>query len=107
MLSLIKYAPLALNPKNLQDAFNDMRLVYNLLWDGRVPLQAKAIPGLGTLYVLMPFDLIPGWIPFLGQIDDLAVIMLAVYLFKRAVPAELLAEHRLRLGMGTPQAAEA
>jgi uncharacterized membrane protein YkvA (DUF1232 family) len=107
MLSLIKYAPLVLDPKNLQNAFNDMRLVYNLLWDGRVPLAAKLIPGMATVYVLMPFDLIPGWIPFLGQIDDLAVIILAVHLFKRAVPAELLAEHRLRLGIVTPQAAEA
>jgi uncharacterized membrane protein YkvA (DUF1232 family) len=107
MLSLIKYIPLALDPKNLQRAFDDLRLVHSLMWDSRVPLHAKAIPGLGTFYILTPFDLIPSWIPILGQIDDLAVMILAVQLFKRAVPPELLAEHEQRLGLGAPQAAEA
>lgn len=107
MLSLVKYIPLALDPKNFQRAFDDLRLVHSLMWDSRVPLQAKAIPGMGTLYVLMPFDLIPGWIPILGQIDDLAVMILAVQLFKRAVPPDLLAEHELRLGLNAPRAAEA
>lgn len=99
MLSLAKYLPLALDPKNWQRAVDDMRLVSALLLDERVPLSAKAVPGLAAAYILSPLDLIPGWVPILGQLDDLAIAMLAVQTFKRMVPPALLVEHQARLGI--------
>lgn len=99
MLSLLKYIPMALDPNSWKDALNDIRLVSALMGDPRLALQVKAIPALATVYVLSPFDLIPGWIPFLGQIDDLAVMILAVRTFKRMVPPELMAEYQAKLGI--------
>lgn len=99
MLGMIKYLPLALDPKNLQRALDDIRLSYALLIDPRVPLGAKAIPGLATVYLISPLDLVPGWVPVLGQLDDLVVLMLAVQAFKQMVPPALLAEHQARLGI--------
>lgn len=33
----------------------------------------------GILYVIMPYDLIPNFIPVIGWIDDIAVIALVIY----------------------------
>lgn len=99
MASLLKYIPLALKPESWRDAVDDVRLVFSMMRDPRVPLQAKAIPALATLYVLSPIDFIPAWIAFLGQLDDLAVMILAVRTFKRMVPADLVAEHQRKLGI--------
>jgi len=40
-----------------------------------------ALSALGGAYVLSPVDLIPDIIPVLGQMDDLAVILLMIYLW--------------------------
>lgn len=107
MFGMIKYLPLAFDPKSWRHAVDDIRLSYELIMDPRVPVQAKAVPGLATVYLLSPLDLIPGWIPVLGQLDDLAVMMLAVQAFKRMVPPELLAEHQARLGIAPEPAPSA
>jgi len=99
MFGMVKYIPLALNPHNWKHALNDIRLVSALMADPRVPLQAKAVPGLAVVYLLSPFDLVPSFIPLLGQLDDFAVLLLAVQTFKRMVPAELLEEYERRLGI--------
>ncbi len=101
MASMLKYLPLALNSQSWRHALDDIRLVSALMADPRVPLQAKAVPGLAAAYLISPLDLIPAFIPVLGQLDDLAVMLLAVQTFKRMVPAELLAEHQRRLGIAT------
>lgn len=99
MPGITDYLLLALDPQSWRHAIDDIRLSYALIQDPRVPLEAKAVPALATIYLLSPFDLIPGWIPILGQLDDLAVLILAVQTFKRMVPPEILAEHRGRLGI--------
>lgn len=99
MASLLKYVPLALDPNSWKHALDDLRLVWALMGDPRVALQVKAIPALATVYLLSPLDLVPGWIPILGQLDDLAVLILAVRAFKSAVPASILAEYEGRLGI--------
>ncbi len=76
----------------------NLRLAWNLLLDNRVPLLTKLIiPGLVLLYVLSPIDIIPDFIPGLGQLDDLAVIVLAVKLFIELSPHEVVQEHLRRL----------
>lgn len=70
-----------------------LRLPFRLLTDSRVPLLAKLIvPGL-LLYLAMPFDLIPDFIPVLGQLDDLLVAALALGLFVRLCPVVIVEEH--------------
>jgi len=69
------------------------RFFWRLLRDPRVPLPAKLVlPGIG-LYLLMPIDLIPDFIPVLGYLDDLLVVILGLWLFLRLCPLEVFQEH--------------
>lgn len=88
-----------LNPTFWRGIWQDVQLAWNLLRDPRVPTQMKAVPVLAILYVISPFDLIPGFIPILGQLDDLAILLLGVKLFLKLVPEELVREHRVRMGL--------
>jgi len=45
------------------------------------------------LYVLSPIDFMPDLLVGLGQLDDLAIIVLAILLFLQLVPASILREH--------------
>ena len=64
-----------------------------LLADRRVPLVARAIlPGL-VLYLAMPLDLIPDFIPVLGYLDDVLIVLAAAWLFLRLVPPGVLEGH--------------
>ncbi|NJM07696.1 DUF1232 domain-containing protein [Candidatus Gracilibacteria bacterium] len=94
---------LVVDRNNLQRAADDAQLTFALLLDKRVPLHTKAVPGLAVAYILSPIDLIPGFIPVLGQLDDLAVLILGVQAFKQLAPPEILAEHQRRLGITTAE----
>ncbi len=56
-------------------------LMLRLLFDSRVPYRIKIIPALAILYVASPIDLFPDFIPILGRLDDLTVVIVAMYLF--------------------------
>ena len=49
--------------------------------------------------IVSPINWIPSFIPILGQIEDLALVTLALHLFLRRVPAPLRQEHETALGM--------
>jgi uncharacterized membrane protein YkvA (DUF1232 family) len=69
------------------------KLAYCLLRDGRVPMAPKAaLTGALTL-IVSPLDL-PAWIPVIGELDALALGVLAVKVFIEACPEELVREHR-------------
>jgi uncharacterized membrane protein YkvA (DUF1232 family) len=79
----------------------NLRLAWSLLLDARVPLLTKLIvPGLMGLYILSPIDLIPDVLVGIGQLDDLAVFVLAVKLFIELSPHEVVQEHLRRLAGG-------
>lgn len=42
------------------------------------PLYVKIALGIGLLYVLSPYDLIPEWVPVVGVLDDLALAALLI-----------------------------
>lgn len=69
--------------------------VYRLvLVDPRTPLPAKILLGTAVGYLLLPFDLIPDFIPILGQLDDIFIVPGLVLLALRLVPKEVIAECR-------------
>jgi uncharacterized membrane protein YkvA (DUF1232 family) len=53
-------------------------LFKRLLGDDRVPRRAKVVLGLLVPYLLMPFDLVPDFIPVAGQLDDAILVAVAI-----------------------------
>ena len=82
----------------------NLRLAWKLLLDSRVPSLTKLIiPGLMGLYILSPIDIVPDALLGLGQLDDLAVFVLAVKLFIELSPRDIVEEHlRSLTGGGSP-----
>jgi uncharacterized membrane protein YkvA (DUF1232 family) len=74
-----------------------VRLAWRLLRDRRMPAAVKAVIPALVAYLLMPLDIIPDFIPVIGQLDDLLLIALAVGLVVRFTPVEVLEEHISRL----------
>jgi uncharacterized membrane protein YkvA (DUF1232 family) len=69
-----------------------------------VPTALKAVPVIALLYVLSPIDLVPDFIPGLGQLDDLGVILAALELFVRLCPSPAQAFHREAVAQRRPYA---
>jgi uncharacterized membrane protein YkvA (DUF1232 family) len=72
----------------------DVHALYLAARDPRTPWYAKALALVIAAYALSPIDLIPDFIPFLGYLDDVLLLPLAVLLAVRLVPAGVMAEHR-------------
>ncbi len=51
-------------------------LLYRLLKDKRVDVKTKTLVVSVLSYIVSPVDIIPSFIPFIGQIDDFAVVFL-------------------------------
>ena len=54
------------------------------------PWLAKALLGLAVGYALLPFDLIPDFLPIIGQLDDLIVVPGLIWLALRLIPAAVM-----------------
>jgi uncharacterized membrane protein YkvA (DUF1232 family) len=80
--------------------------VYRRVWrDPRTPWLPRLLLGLAIAYLALPLDLIPDFIPVLGQLDDLLIVPLLVWLALRSVPPAILAEHRAAVLAEEPSAA--
>jgi len=74
------------------------KLAYCLMRDERIPAAPKAVL-LGALgLIVSPLDF-PAWIPVLGELDMLALGILAVETFVAACPEEIRREHEEALKM--------
>jgi uncharacterized membrane protein YkvA (DUF1232 family) len=72
----------------------DVYAIWLAARDPRVPWYAKGAALLVAAYAASPIDLIPDFIPILGQLDDVILVPLGVLLAARLIPDELLDEHR-------------
>lgn len=73
---------------------HSFRLAWRLLRDQDVPLFAKFIPLGVVAYILFPIDFVPDAILGLGQLDDLAILMLGVQVFIALAPKGIVQRHR-------------
>jgi uncharacterized membrane protein YkvA (DUF1232 family) len=65
--------------------------------DKRIPLMAKILAGFVVAYTLSPIDLIPDFIPILGQLDDLIIVPLGIYIVLKMIPEDLKSELREKI----------
>ena len=72
---------------------NLVKLGWRLMKDPRVPVKHRAVVAAALGYAVSPIDLIPDFIPFLGQADDLLVLALALNHLFNAAGERIVREH--------------
>jgi uncharacterized membrane protein YkvA (DUF1232 family) len=77
----------------IRDIPNFLRLLGRLARDPRVSRVDKAILLATIGYLVTPMDLIPDYIPFLGQMDDLYLLALALDRLLNNAGVDILLEH--------------
>src|SRR5512137_2573750 len=65
--------------------------------DPRVPWYAKVLMALVIGYAISPIDLIPDFIPVLGQLDDLLIVPAGVALAIKLIPKDVMDEYRRKV----------
>lgn len=68
-------------------------LIYRLLKDKRVKMSTKLIISAAVGYVVFPTDIIPNNIPFIGRIDDIAVVFFALNRIVSDVDTQIILEN--------------
>lgn len=68
-------------------------LIYRLLKDERVKIKTKLEISAAVAYIIFPIDIIPEFIPFIGKIDDVAVLFFALNRIINEVPINIIAEN--------------
>lgn len=72
---------------------NYLELSKNLYHDKETPLISRILLGAGICYLVSPIDLIPDFIPVIGQLDD-ALIVPALFLIAiKFIPKSLYKKH--------------
>ena len=87
---------LLLRVRGFLGLWRELPLTWRLMFDGRTPLRAKLLL-IGVLVLIVsPLNWLPNAVPGLGELDDLALLLLGVQLFLHAVPDWLRHERATR-----------
>ena len=70
-----------------------VKLLWRLARDPRVPARSKATLVLLMGYIVSPVDLIPDFLPGIGQMDELVIAAFALDQMLNRVPPEVVREH--------------
>ena len=75
-------------------SWNDrFELARRVFTDSRIPAPVRLLLPLVVIYLALPIDLIPDFIPILGQIDDIVVMVVGLALLVKLAPANVLDQH--------------
>ncbi|MGH7274260.1 MAG: YkvA family protein [Nitrospiria bacterium] len=74
----------------------EIKVYQMVMKDNRTPRLSKILLGLAVGYVLLPFDIIPDFIPVIGHVDDAVIVPALVLLALRYVPQAVLDDCRMR-----------
>lgn len=73
---------------------HELRVYQRVLKDSRTPRAAKCLLGVAVGYVLLPFDIIPDFIPVIGHLDDLIIVPALVIIALKMIPKEVISDCR-------------
>jgi uncharacterized membrane protein YkvA (DUF1232 family) len=74
----------------------DALVVYLAMRDPRTPPAARIVALLVVAYAFSPIDIVPDFVPVLGQLDDLLLVPVGLWLAMRLIPGPVLADCRTR-----------
>ena len=74
----------------------ELRTYQLVLKDSRTPRLAKLLLGLALGYRLLPFDVIPDFIPVIGHLDDVIIVPALVTMALKMIPREVVEECKAR-----------
>lgn len=72
----------------------ELSFYQRILQHAETPKIVKALLWFAVGYLLLPFDLIPDFIPVIGQLDDLVLVPLLIVLAMRLTPDSVIADCR-------------
>jgi uncharacterized membrane protein YkvA (DUF1232 family) len=75
------------------------KLAWSLARDPSLSRARRAAVMAGAAYVVSPIDLVPGFIPVAGQLDDVAVAIVAIRLALNGMPPAARAERLRKAGL--------
>lgn len=72
---------------------NLMKLLYDLLKDPRVSRADKAILAGVIMYVIVPIDVIPDFVPFVGMVDDSYLVAISLLRLLNRADKQVVLDH--------------
>ena len=69
------------------------RLLWKVVRDKRVSPLVRGGLVATAAYLVLPVDVVPDWIPVLGQLDDVVLLTVGVRTLLRRVPEPIVREH--------------
>jgi uncharacterized membrane protein YkvA (DUF1232 family) len=94
-----KHGPKRTVISTMKELPNFLRLIGGLLSDVRVSATDKLLVAGAIGYVLLPLDFVPDFIPFVGEIDDVFLLVLALQRLIANAPRPVVLQH----WMGDPR----
>lgn len=76
-----------------KEIWRQARLVWHLLRSPEVPIYLKLVPLAAVVYALIPTDLVPDFLPVLGQLDDVTALLVGAKVFVELSPQDVVARH--------------
>ena len=74
----------------VQDMKWNVLALYLARKDPKVPLKSKILIAIAVGYLLSPIDLIPDFIPVIGQLDDILIVPVLMRGAVKSIPPEIL-----------------
>jgi uncharacterized membrane protein YkvA (DUF1232 family) len=75
----------------------EVRVCRLVLGDTRTPRLARVLLWAAVVYALSPIDLVPDFVPVIGQLDDVVVVPALITLGLALVPKDIVREYRERV----------
>ena len=75
---------------------HELRMYQLIMRDKRTPKVAKVLLGLAVFYALLPFDIIPDFIPVIGHLDDFIIVPVLIIMALKMIPREVVEDCKVR-----------